>query len=484
MSEHLVPSLGRASGHSKKHEIDMLHGPLLGKIMAFALPLAVTSVLQQLFNSVDSAVAGQLVSNDALAAIGATGPLVNLLVSLFVGLSVGANVVIASGIALKDDKNLSDAVHTVMAISLISGIFLVVLGFFVAEPALRLISTPDGVIGMATVYLQVYFCSMPFMMVYNFGSAILRSKGDTTRPLYALAIACALNLVLDLLFTVAVPWGVAGIALGTVLSYVVAGLLIVRFLMGEEGPLRFKPREMRIVRAPLSTVLKIGVPAGVQGAVFAISNLTIQGAINGFGAECIAGSAAGINYEVFTYFITSSFSQAAVTFTSQNYAARNMKRCRRIWLICMLMSAGCDFAVSLMFVLGGNFWVGIFTANATALSFGMIRMWHVELLEFIPSFYEIPAGSLRGMQWSTLPAVITIFGTCVLRVIWVFFIFPMVGTYEFLVLVFPISWVVTSVAMLIAYLLVRRHTERKEKDLNSMTGKPAAGRAGAAEETA
>lgn len=178
----------------------MLHGPLLGKIMAFALPLAVTSVLQQLFNSVDSAVAGQLVGNDALAGIGATGPLINLLVSLFVGLSVGANVVIASGIALKERQKLDDAVHTVMAVAIASGIVLVVLGFFVSEPALRLISTPDSIIGIGTVYLQVYFCSMPFMMLYNFGSAILRSKGDSQRPLYALAVACFLNFALDLVF--------------------------------------------------------------------------------------------------------------------------------------------------------------------------------------------------------------------------------------------------------------------------------------------
>ena len=456
---------GRPATRSRKHEIDMLHGPLLGKIMAFALPLAVTSVLQQLFNSVDCAVSGQLISNDALAGIGATGPLINLLVSLFVGLSVGANVVIASNIALKEGRRLDDAVHTVMTVALASGIVLVALGYFVSEPALRLISTPESVIGIGTVYLQVYFCSMPFMMIYNFGSAILRSKGDSQRPLYALAVACFLNLVLDLLFVSACRWDVAGIALGTVISYAVAAFIIVFLLMHEEGALRFKPRALHIVREPLMVVLKIGVPAGVQGAVFAISNLTIQGAINGFGAEAIAGSAAGINYECFTYFITASFAQAAVTFTSQNYAARNMRRCRRIWQICMGCSFALDICVSILFVAFGEFWLGLFTGNAAAVSFGMIRMWNVELLECLPSTYEVSAGSLRGMQWSTLPAVITIFGTCVLRVLWVFFAFPLVGTYEMLIYIFPISWIVTGIAMILAYLMVRNRLEKKEDDL-------------------
>ncbi|MGI6590475.1 MAG: MATE family efflux transporter [Eggerthellaceae bacterium] len=445
----------------------MLHGPLLGKIMAFALPLAVTSVLQQLFNSVDSAVAGQLVGNDALAGIGATGPLVNLLVSLFVGLSVGANVVIASGIALKEERKLADAVHTVMAVALVSGAFLVVLGFFVSEPALRLISTPESIIGIGTVYLQVYFCSMPFMMVYNFGSAILRSKGDSQRPLYALAVACFLNLVLDLLFVAVCHWDVVGIALGTVLSYAVAAFIIAYLLMHEAGALRFDPRKLHIVREPLMVVLKIGVPAGVQGAVFAISNLIIQGAINGFGAEAIAGSAAGINYECFTYFVTASFAQAAVTFTSQNYAARNMRRCRRIWGICMACSFALDICVSVVFVAFGEFWLGLFTGNAAAISFGMIRMWNVELLECLPSSYEVSAGSLRGMQWSTLPAIITIFGTCILRVLWVFFVFPLVGTYEMLIYIFPITWVVTGIAMILAYLLVRNRLEKREDGLRS-----------------
>ena len=331
------------------------------------------------------------------------------------GLSVGANVVIASNIALKRERELADAVHTVMAVALISGFVLVALGFFVSEPALRLISTPDDIIGLGTLYLQIYFCSMPFMMLYNFGSAILRSKGDTQRPLYALAIACFLNLVFDAGSVLILHWGVAGIALSTVVSYAVAGLMIVRFLTGEEGSLRFNPHALRIVREPLMVMLKIGVPAGVQGAVFAISNLTIQGAINGFGAEAIAGSAAGINYECFTYFVTSSFAQAAVTFTSQNYAARAMERCRRIWWMCMVGSVVVDLCLCVLFVGLGNFWLGLFTGNAAALSFGMVRMWNVELLEFLPSTYEVSAGSLRGMQWSTLPAIITIFGTCVLR---------------------------------------------------------------------
>ncbi len=355
--------LAAVGNMEKSNQIDMLHGPLIKKLVVFAIPLAICSIIQQLFNSADAAVVGRYVGSDALAAVGATAPVVNLIVGLFVGLSVGANVLIAVQIGSGQEEKIPDSVHTVVVISLVSGIFLMIVGALLANPLLALISTPQDVLGEATLYLQIFFVSMPFSMMYNFGSAILRSKGDSKRPLYALAVGCLVNLLLDLLFVCVFGWGVAGAALATVIGFAVSCVMISLYLMHEEETFRLHWNKLRVDVPDLKYILKIGVPAGMQGMVFAISNVIIQAALNGFGADTIAGSTAGLNYEVYCYFIINAFSQAAVTFTGQNYAALSFDRCRKIYRECTILGLSIAFAMGLTFVGFGDFFTSIFTTN-------------------------------------------------------------------------------------------------------------------------
>lgn len=436
---------------SRDRSIDMLNGPLLGKILLFALPLIITSCLQQLFNSVDSAIAGQFVSNEALAAIGSTAPIVNLVVNVFVGLSVGANVAVAVRIANGKASDIRQAVHTSMAVSLVCGFALIAVGLGATGPLLSAIATPEAVMEPAAQYLGIYFIGTPFIMLYNFGSAVLRGKGDTRSPLYALAVACVVNAGLDLLFTTAIPMGVAGVSLATVIAYASAAGIVVTAMARDKGTTHLNVRQLRIAKGPLSTLLKIGVPAGIQGAVFAVSNLVIQAAINGFGPEAMAGSTASLNMESYSYFAVAAFAQTAVTFMGQNFATKQYGRCRRIFAICMGGSIVFTGILGVIFALFMQPLESLFTTNALAMSFASIRMWRVAVIEFIPAFYEVPAGAMRGMGSSLMPAVITVIGTCALRLAWVGTVFAADPTFETLVNVYPISWLATGIAMMGAY---------------------------------
>lgn len=435
--------------------MDMMNGPLLGKLCAFALPLAVCSVLQQLFNSADAAVVGRFVSNDALAAVGSVGPVISLAVNLFVGLSIGANVDLAIHIGHNRPDKIHDSVGTSILLSLASGVFLIAVGVLLARPALEAISVPSGAIDMATDYLRIYFLGMPFMMLYNFGSAILRSKGDTMRPLFALAVACVVNLGLNLLF-VQFEWEVAGVAAATVISNGVCAAIIVWFLVHEHDAFKLEFRHLRLRREPLVSIAKIGIPAGLQGVMFSISNVIIQAAINGFGEQVMAGSAASLNYECYTYYLVAGFTSAAVTFTGQNYAARKYDRCKRVYALCMALGVITSGITVAIFVGFGEFFLGIFTPDKVAISYGMTRMFIVEMFEFGTSSYEVTAGVMRGLGWSMLPAVITMVGTCFLRIAWVYLVFPQTQSYESLMVVYPISWLATGTAMIAAYFWLRR----------------------------
>ena len=320
------------------NQMDMLNGSIFDKILLFALPLAISSILQQLFNSVDVAVVGRFASSEALAAVGSNSSVISLLINLFVGISVGANVVIANYIGQGKTEKIQDAVHTVMIVSLISGVFLLVLGLMIARPILEIMGTPENVIDLAVLYLHIYFLGMPFLMIYNFGAAVLRSKGDTKRPLYCLIISGVINACLNLLFVIVFKLSVAGVAIATVIADGVSAVLIIYFLMNEEETIRLRLNKLKIKKSELIKVIKIGVPAGLQGVVFSVSNVCIQTAINSFGSDAVAGSATELNFEYFTYFTISAFVQAAVTFTSQNYGARNFKRCKKIFVYSMISS--------------------------------------------------------------------------------------------------------------------------------------------------
>ena len=441
----------------------MLHGALLGKLCLFALPLAASSILQQLFNVADIAVVGRFASSTALAAVGANSSVINLLVNLFVGLSVGANVVIASLIGKGETRKISDAVHTVVCVALVSGAFLLVLGQVVASPMLRVMKTPADVIDLAVLYLRLYFLGMPFIMLYNFGAAVLRSKGDSKRPLYALTVAGVINVLLNLLLVIGFHLGVAGVAIATVISNVASSCMIMRFLLREEADFRLHLRRLRIRREHLVRMVKIGAPAGLQGMVFSFSNVCIQAAINGFGAAAIAGSAAAVNYDCFGYFIVSAFTQACVTFTSQNYGAHQFDRCKRVFVLSFASGVILNMLLCGSFFLLRRPLIAFYTPDTAVAEFAFVRMLYILPFDWLMCSYEVSGGALRGMGRSMLPAVITVFGTCVFRLLWVYTVFRRIPSFGLLMAVYPVSWTVCGCAMLAAYFCVRRRAFRQEE---------------------
>lgn len=441
---------------TKNNSIDMLHGPLPGKIILFAIPLALSSILQQLFNSADSIVAGRFIGSTALAAVGGVAPVITLLIGLFVGLSIGSNVAIAIHIGHGELDRVKGAVQTTAVVTLVSSVALTVVGVLVTEPVLDAISVPADARAEAAGYLQAYFAGIVFFMIYNFGSAVLRAKGDTRRPLYALTVAVLLNIALNLVAVMVFSGGVVGIALATDVSNAAAAGIIVWFLLHEEDAFRLEPRHLMVDRDTLKMILYIGVPSGLQSVVFSLSNVVIQAAINGFGTAATAGSAAALNYEYYTYFFVSAFSQAAVTFIGQNFAAGKLKRCDTVFKFCMGAAVVCAVVLSAVFVGMGNLALEAFTTDAAALAFASVRMWHVEILECMPASYEVTAGALRGMGWSVLPTVVVIVGSCVLRIVYVLTLFSTFGSFEALMSIYPVTWVITGATMIGLYAFARK----------------------------
>ena len=443
--------------HAKKQNgIDMLHGPLPLKIILFAIPLALSSILQQLFNSADAVIAGQYIGSSALAAVGGVAPIISLFIATFVGLSIGSNVLIAVYIGRGELGRVRGGIQTTVIVALTCSLLMTVLGIVLTDPILEAVNVPQDAWDEARQYLHVYFAGVVFFVVYNFGSAVLRAKGDTRRPLYALALSVALNVILNYVAVVVCDAGVSGIALATVISNIVSSGMIVFYLLREEETFRLSFSGFHASKADLRSLLYVGVPAGLQGAVFALSNVVIQGAINSFGTDATAGSAAAMNYEYYTYFFTSAFSQAAVTFIGQNYAAKQYDRCDSVMKFCMGASVGITLALSVLFVGLGDISLGVFTTEAGALSFGTIRMWQVELLECMPCSYEITAAGMRGMGWSVLPTVVVIVGSCLLRIVYVIAIFPAISSFENLMPIYPITWIITGSVMIALYFIARK----------------------------
>ena len=438
------------------NELDMTHGPLAGKIFRFAVPLALSSMLQQLFNAADLAVVGRFTNPQAMAAVGSNASVISLLVSLFIGLSIGANVVIGSLIGAGQRDRIRDAVHTVIAVSLISGVLLTVVGNLAAEPILRLMGAPENVMQLAVLYLRIYFFGMPMITLYNFASAILRSKGDSTRPFVAMVLAGVLNVGLNLVFVIVLHLHVIGVALATVLSNCLSGGLMVYYLLREDETFRLYPRRLRIDGEILRKMIRIGLPAGLQGMVFSLSNVVIQSAVNSFGSDCIAGMTAGQNFDFISYCLLNAFAQACVTFTSQNYGALNAERCRRVWRISMGLGVGIDIVfIAVLYLLRGQA-IRLFTTDPEVIRYAMIRVTYAFTLHFLCGTYEITGGALRGMERSSIPALISIFGTCAARLVYVQVFFPLHRTPEMLILVYPVTWILTMIAMNTAYFIARR----------------------------
>lgn len=437
-----------------KNQIDMIHGPLLGKILKVALPLAITSILQQLFNSADVAVVGRYVGSEALAAVGSNGAIINIIVNLFIGLSVGGNVIVATLIGQKKESELKIAIHTIMTVAIISGICLTIIGIIFSRLILIWISTPDDVLPLATNYLRIYFCGMVFATFYNFGSAVLRSKGDTKRPLFALIISGIVNVALNFILVVFFGMGVEGVAIATIVAMGTSAFMIFRFLSTEDEPLRFSFKNLCIRKKYLLWMIKIGMPSGIQGMVFSFSNVCIQSAINTFGSQAMAGSAAAVNYEYYTFFVTSAFSQTAVTFMSQNYGAQEFARCKKVAFLCLSCAFAITMCEALSFSIFRNFFMSIYTDDPQAIDFAVRRTMTVEFYEYMPSIYEVQAGCMRALGFSMIPSIIALVCSCLLRLVWIWGVFPQNQTWEFLLQIYPISWIITIIAMGTAFFII------------------------------
>ena len=434
----------------------MVHGPLAGKIIVFALPLAASSVLQQLFNAADLAVVGRFANAEAMAAVGSNASVISLLISLFVGMSVGANVVVANLLGAGRREELSGAVHTVITLALAAGAFLLVLGILLAQPILRLMGAPENVMNLAVLYLRIYFLGMPAMMVYNYGSAVLRSRGDSRRPFLSLTASGVLNICLNLFFVVVLHLHVIGVGLATSLSNCLAAGLILHFLRTEEGEFHLDWKKLGIRKKYLLGVMRIGLPAGLQGMVFALSNVVIQSGINSFGADCIAGQTAAQNFDFVSYCVINAFSQATVTFVSQNYGAGDAGRCKKVLREAFLIGMGIDITVIAVIYLLRYTLIRLFTTDPAVIEFAMVRFDYAFRVHFLIGSYEITAGAMRGLNHSMVPALISVIGTCVFRLLYVFTFFQAHRTIEALILVYPVSWVITGISMVTAYFIVSR----------------------------
>lgn len=441
---------------SVKKEIDMLNGPLLSKIIFFALPLAATGILQQLFNATDMAVVGKFASSTALAAVGSNAPIVNLIGSLFMGTAMGANVVIANAIGASDEKRIKNAVHTAISFSSILGVGMLIIGELLAKPLLEMVSVPKDVMPLALLYLRLIFVGSPFLLIYNFAASILRSKGDTRRPLYILIFTGILNVVLNIVLVVKFKLSVEGVAISTITASVISALIILIILQKETGSIHLNIRELFIDKSTLKNIIRIGVPAGIQGMVFSLSNTVLQGGINTLGKDVVAGSAAGTIFEFICFFAINAFSQTATTFVGQNYGAENYERCKRVFRYSMLSSILFCGLLNVLIILFRKELLLMFTTEKIVLEYAIIRMTHVLIFQWLASTYEITAGSMRGFGYSMTPALVTIFGTCVVRVAWVYLIFNRMRSFEVLINVYPITWILTGGIMLTVYLVKSR----------------------------
>ena len=445
----------------KTKEMDMLHGGLAGKLILFAIPLAFSSILQQLFNSADVAVVGRFAGSAALAAVGSCVALVGIFVNLIVGLAVGPNAALANLIGQGQRDRISRMVHTILTFGMILGVVLMGLGFLTARTVLEASGTPESVINEALLYIRIYFIGIPFMTIYNFGAAILRSYGDTKRPMYYLVLSGTVNVILNLVFVICFGLGVEGVAISTTISNMLSTALVLVHLHGKEDEFQFRFHKMHIEWKDLKRVLMIGIPAGIQGAIFSVSNVFIQSGINSFGEDAIAGSSLALNFEYFTYDIANAFAQAAVTFTSQNFGAGNLKRCRKTFWLCLLFGMGFTEILSIVFMIWDNFFVSIYTISDAVAVYGLIRMHHVCSLEGLTATYEVESAALRGMGKSLEPSIITILGTVVFRMIWMVTVFKWIPTYDMLMNVYIASWVFTGGLIFIVYVLYMRKLEKQ-----------------------
>lgn len=451
------------------YQIDMVNGPLAGKILLFALPLMLSSLLQLMFNAADVMVVGRFCGKEALAAVGSNGSLINLFVNLFIGLSVGTNVVIARDLGAGKNEHVRKSVHTSVTLSLIGGLILAVAGFALSRQMLELMSSPPDVIDLSTLYLRIYFLGMPGNLLYNFGAAILRAQGDTRRPLYYLTAAGVINVILNLIFVIPLQMSVAGVALATIISQYVSAILVLLTLMREEGDMHLDLKALSLDLYSVKRIMRVGLPAGLQSTLFSISNVVIQSSINSFGSAVVAGSSAAGNIEGFIYVCTNAFHQAALTFTSQNYGAGKCKRVDRTAVLCLSYGALISLILGNLIYRFGAPLTALYAPGETeVIAQSVIRLGYVAAFHFLCALMDIMVGVLRGLGHSLVPMIVSLVGSCVFRLIWIATIFQLVTTPACLYISYPISWALTALAHVVFFFIIRKHTYSRAQNLNAL----------------
>ena len=439
-----------------KYEIDMCNGTIMDKLISFSVPLILSGILQLLFNAVDIIVVGRFSGSQALAAVGSTTALINIFTNLFIGISLGANVLAARFYAAQKDKEMSETVHTAIMLALISGVVMLFVGIFFARGALELMGTPDDVIGQSTLYMRIYFAGMPFFMLYNYGAAILRAVGDTKRPLLFLIVSGVVNACLNLFLVIAFHLGVAGVAIATVTAQGISCALVLRCLQRSQASYQLRFRDLKIRGYYVRQIFQVGLPAGIQSTVINFSNALLQSSVNSFGSIAMAGYTAANNLFGFLYVSTNSITQACMSFTSQNYGVGKWKRMDRVLFDCIILS------VAVMLTLGGGMYffgpevLKIYTTNPRVISCGMEVLTYTTLTYFLCGIMDLLPGALRGMGYSSVPMILSIIGTVGTRIVWIFGIFPNHRSLDILFISYPVSWMITIVLQVICFYFVRR----------------------------
>lgn len=440
----------------KKQNLDMLNGSIWNKLPVFALPIAATGILEQLFNASDIAIVGNFAQTDktaAVAAVGANSPTIGLILNLFIGIALGANVVIANAIGRDDKQTVQKAVHTSMVVSVIGGVLVAIIGELIAEPLLTVLNVPDDVLELALLYLRIYFLGMPVILLYNFEAAIFRSIGETKMPLIALTLSGILNVLLNLFFVIVLKMSVNGVATATVLANVVsAGILYIKLVKSDKY-IKVEFKKLRIDGKVFAKIMQIGLPAGIQSAVFAVANIVIQGAINSLGTVVIAASSAAFNIEIIAYNVMNSFSQACTTFVGQNFGANKIDRCKKTLFLCLIEDAIASGTAILIVLITGKFLLSIFNNNPEVIEIGYTRLVIIFIAYIFSMLYEVMSGYLRGFGFSLVPAILTTVGVCVLRIIWINTVFPANRTFVTIMTAYPVSLATTAVLIFIALII-------------------------------
>lgn len=439
----------------------MCSGPLLKKILIFTIPVMASGILQLLFNATDIIVVGRYAGKESLAAVGSTTALINLIINLFVGLSVGANVITAKYYGAGKEKDVSETVHTAILTAVISGIILVIIGIILATPLLRLMDSPENVLGKSALYLKIYFLGMPAMMLYNFGSAVLRAVGDTKRPLYYLILSGSVNVCLNLISVICFGMGVAGVGIATVVAQYISAAMVVRCLIKEDGSYGINLSELRLTGSKLKEIMFVGIPAGMQGVVFALSNVLIQSSINSFGSIAMAGNTAASNIEGFIYISMNSYNQTAISFTSQNIGGKKIERVGKILLICIGLVSMFGIILGFGAYFAGNTLLHIYSSDMEVIHYGLMRMRVICLTYFTCGIMDVFAGSVRGMGYSVMPMIISLIGACGLRIVWIYTIFKAHHTLTTLYISYPVTWVITICAYIVCYTICIKKVKSK-----------------------